>query len=173
MATDIVEKAGSWQKLLTSNDSSAAFVARAPTGTKPTVSPDGNAIVMPGSTDGTGGQIASTLKLMFFGAGADNTTYSIRVIGWVRVNGTWIPEPICAADVILGGIVGAATLALLAADRLADTITVTSGIGVVRSLATADACPAVLEVGSGGCALITVEFDMVAATSGNALWSVY
>lgn len=152
-------------KLLTTNATDANFASKVPTATEPT---GAGALDLP---RGGGGQVRENLLLLFFGVGADNTTFDARVIGWRKVSTLWMPVTLCEVSCTLSAVVGVAGQPVVDTERFADTITVNKGLGAVYT-PTADAQAAMLLVASEGCAKVEVIFDMTGATSGNALLSM-
>jgi hypothetical protein len=159
-----------WHELLTTDATDTSFATKHPTGTEPT----GDAVIDLNSY-GEAREVQESLFLIPFGAGADNTTYDMRVIGWRKV-GTgdstlWVPQLICELSVTLGGIVGVANKLLGTSDRFADTLALNTGIAVLYQ-GDADAQPALAEVDTMGCAKVEIIWDMTGATSGNCLWAL-
>jgi IMP dehydrogenase/GMP reductase len=118
------------------------------------------------------------MELIFFGAGAANTTFDALVIGWNELrNGTvnvWVPVPITHFTCTLGTAVGVASADVAATDQLADTVIVAAngGIGVIASQVAGDRI-AKVEVGVEGYRKVEVIFDMTGATNGNCLYRAY
>lgn len=151
-----------WAKLLAANSTDATFPARAPT----TTEPSGVGVI----TLGAGRAVPPDLTFLFFGAGANDQTFNVRVIGWRKVDGLWVPFLLCQATCTLSSaITGVAGQPVANTDLVADTVSVTNGIGV-GTTPVADSLPAYLEVGSKDCQKVEVVFDMTGATSGNALY---
>lgn len=138
----------------------------------------------PAIIDMYGGGVTSTnmLKLVPYGTDTNNLTFSMRVIGWSKLdegdkNTTiWIPiilgEVSCTLSSsctgVAGGIIPAATY-------FCDTIAVTYGTSGIDLSVTSPAAdiPAHVVVDTKGCQFVEVQFDMTGAASGNALYSAY
>ena len=76
-----------------------------------------------------------SIAACFFGAGAENATFSSRLIGWKQTRGIdalslWIPVPLLQVQCTLGTTVGVASADADATDRFADTITLAAAYGV-------------------------------------------
>src|SRR5262245_25869714 len=116
---------GKWRKLATSNDATTSFSA---TNIAPLA-----AASLP--TDGMidvyelGGTVPDNIKVMFFGAGSNDQTYDVRVIGWELSSDdvTYIPTVLAVLTCTLSATIGATGLLLVATDRLVDTIVLASG----------------------------------------------
>lgn len=152
-------------KLLAINDTSAAFPARIATTTKPS-----GANVF---SRQAGAVIENNAILIPFGAGADNTTFDMRVIGWETVsNGTlWVPVALAQYSCTLCAAVGVAGSDLIATDRFADTITAASwnpagGTEIVSP--TGDLIGSII-MDMKAFTLYEINFDMTGGTSGNCL----
>lgn len=122
----------SYFKARSVNQTSAAFVSKVPTGTEPT----GDA----GSA--TGASIIelgvdyfpppkTVVNVIPFGVGADDSTMSVRIIGWAKAGtGTtalWIPVTLAELLCTLSTAVGVAAKYVVNTERFADTITLTYG----------------------------------------------
>lgn len=161
-----------WQKLLTANSTSTGFTASY-------IAP-----VAAASVPTTGvidvyqdkATVSDNMQIMLFGAGADNTTFDVRVIGWALTTDgvTYVPTPISLLSTCtLSATVGATGLALVATDRLVDTITLgtgfNAGVSADVSSPTGD-LPASVLLDIRGFDKIQFDFDMTGATSGNILY---
>lgn len=156
-----------WQKWLSANDASTSFASRIPTATKPTT----NIVERVGSIT------ENMIELVFFGAGSDDQTLDVRLIGWNRTNTSettaiWVPTPIAQFSCTLSTAVGVAGLDVVATDRFADTITgatwnPTSGVEIVSP--TGNIIAHVL-VDVKGSDILQLDFDSTGATNGNALY---
>lgn len=120
---------------------------------------------------------ANSLRLMPFGAGADNSTLSVRVIGWSCVgdnagNNLWVPTILAEYSAILSAAVGVAGRAVLDTERFADQVTlVTGNDGVDTSkISPANDTPAHVLVDLKGCQKVEVVFQLGTATGANALF---
>jgi hypothetical protein len=129
--------------------------------------------------------IQNGINLIFFGAGADTNTMSVRGIGWSLVKSSpalfvppelelWIPVPLFEVSVALSVMTGLANKAVINTDLFADTITITTttanqGVDVdVRS--PANDTIAEMYVDLRGNQKFELIWDMTGATNGNALW---
>ena len=121
------------------------------------------------------GTIPDNLMLQFFGAGSDNQTYDVRVIGWALSADatTYIPTVLAVLTCTLSATVGATDLLLVSTDRLVDTITLATGFnaGVIVDVTspTGDV-PGHILLDSRGFSKIQLDFDMTGATNGNAIY---
>lgn len=122
---------------------------------------------------------ANCLRLMPFGAGADNSTFSMRVIGWSAAGlsgptGLWIPTILAEFACTLSGMVGLSGKVITDTERFADTITLTTGnSGVDVSLispANDTAAHALIDL--KGVQKVEVVFQLGTATGANALYHV-
>lgn len=152
-----------WLKVASSNDASSSF-SHAPTTTKPTSNIiDRNLTV-----------IETYAQFMFFGTGADNTTYDVRFIGWNSVsNGTlWVPTLLAGVTCTLSAVVGVAGADVVATERFADTVvgaSLNASTGITILSPTTDIAPGHVLLDVLGSDLVQVQFKMVTATNGNAL----
>lgn len=74
------------------------------------------------------------INAAFFGAGADNATFSARLYGWKQTQGLnatslWVPVPLLQVVATLSTTVGVASADVVATDRFADTLVLASGFG--------------------------------------------
>lgn len=148
------------------NQSDASFPSKIPTITEPST---GTGII---AATGT------TLELHPYGTGADNTTYSIRVIGWRKILHTptatqflWTPTIVAELLCTNSAAVGIALSPLATTERFADTITLGSGIAVLFSPANDTPARALLDI--DGFDKIEFTFDMTGATDANVLFCQY
>lgn len=153
-----------WLKWHSSNDSSSAFTAPAPTITKPTT----NVIDRRLTT------IETFIQVMFFGTGSDDTTFDARFIGWNCVSdGTlWVPTLLAGVSCTLSTVVGVTNADVVATERFADTMTGASynpSAGVVIVSPTSNIAPAHITLDVLGSDLVQVVYDMTGATNANAL----
>jgi hypothetical protein len=110
-----------------------------------------------------------------FGAGTENTTFSMRIIGW-RVAGRgmaalWIPVVLAEIACTLSATVGVAGKEAVATDRFVDTITLVTGtqnVSMELVSPTGDEIGHVL-VDIKGFQKLELSYDMTGATNGNAL----
>ena len=160
----------------------SSFAAAAPTLTKPSTN-DGNGVaILPGDN--------AKVRACFYGEGADNSTFDVKVIGWSRVwaDGAavdppanpdktveWIPTAIAFLTVTLGTTTGvAAGVVGGTANRFADTIAQAAGgygAGDLRVVSPGDNLPGYIEVPTSGFQMIGLYFDLTGATAANALYA--
>ena len=161
---------GSFRKLYATNPTSTAFAAIV----QSTTDPAGDGVFTLGRPGA--GSVPDSVAILFFGVGADNTTFDARVIGYRYLPpssdtevGSWVAELLCQVSCTLSaGLPGLASTPVNASQLYCDTVSVTNGIGIVGDVVT-DVLPARLVVPAEGCSRIKVVFDMTGATSGNAL----
>lgn len=147
------------------------FPARPATTTAPTG--DGVVDLATGRTE-----LPRKLLLAPFGAGADDTTFSLRVTGWRKTVGSatalWVPVTLVELACTLSTAVGVAGADVVATDRFADTITVTKGNAnvdtVILSIEGNLVAHAVIDVKGSSKAELTITTGG-SATSGNALYA--
>lgn len=162
------------------NTTAAAFATIEPTLTLPATSSANGAAILPASN--------ARLRLCFFGEGADNTTFDIKVVGWSRVSVEgasvdppanpdktieWIPSALAVFTVTLGALTGAAGGVLGGAThRISDLITPGSyTTDSVKITSPGDGLAATVEMENLGFQKFGVYFDMTGATNGNVLYA--
>ena len=120
-----------------------------------------------------GGQAkgANQVYIQFFGTGADNATLSARITAWSRIGTLWIPTPLLALDVTLGGMTGEAGADIADTDRLADTIAVASGgeFTDAYEIISPESGAAGVKVDTFGAERIQVQLAVGTATGANAI----
>lgn len=164
-------EARSYARLLATNATDSSFAARIPTTTTPAAA--GVITLAAVGQPGPG-----ELCLLFYGVGADNTTFDARVIGWrpAVVDGSttlWVHDLIAQVQLIISTTqLGVAGTGVTASNFFCDTATLANGIAVCDN-PVANSSPASVTVGVEGYPLVEVLFDMTGATSGNALWAAY
>jgi len=112
------------------------------------------------------------VQVIPFGDGADNATFDLRVIGWkVSDLGLWVPTVLAQAACTLSAAVGVDATEVVAAQRFADTITLTQVQANVDSKLSSPTSDLVgsFQVETRGAALIEITFDLGSATGANAL----
>jgi hypothetical protein len=127
-------------------------------------------------------QEGTKVRLIFFGAGADNATFSARLLrvvdtvtsgGGVTSSTDWIYEQIGVFTGALSTAVGAAGRIVTDTERFADTIAFTAGSGdpttAFEISSNADNKPAELRVDLKGATYLVVVLTVSTATSMNAL----
>ncbi len=122
-----------FQKARSVNQTSSSFVSKVPTN----ATPQGDAGTATGASvidlgiDGDRAQNA--IVVLPYCTGNDDVTFSVRVIGWrpVGINDRttclWIPVVLAELSCTGGATVGVAGMVLVATERFADTITLTTG----------------------------------------------
>ena len=111
------------------NSTDATFPSRIPTGTKPS-----GVGVIEMSTDNSI-LTSNGLRVKPYGTGSENNTFSMRVIGWEKTESNpfdanktlWSPAVLCELLCTLSTVVGVAGRCIVATERFADTITITTG----------------------------------------------
>lgn len=158
-------------KSLDTNSTDVAYASRIPTVTAP--SSDGVINLVPG----TSGVTPSTLLVMPFGAGADNSTISVRVLGWVNIGSLWIPTVLCEYDCTLSAAVGIAGQSVINTDRIADGFSLVANQGVdaqgTTKVAPANDTPGHFTVNVKGCKKVELVYKVGTATNANALYRAY
>jgi hypothetical protein len=182
-ATTMATFADSLRRVCVTNVTDSSFDSLIPTTTEPTTALIDGVIEL-GNSD----IVSNNLLLLFFGAGADDSTFSARLVGWKPAIATptatgttlWVPVPLCQFNVILSTAVGVADAVVINTDRFADTITVTMGneLTDVTVISPATSTAAVANVIASalvdmkGFRKFQMIFDMTGATNGNALYAV-
>lgn len=171
------------------NQTSSSFVTKSPTITPPTLDDPSTATGQIGFelTRPEGGATENAVKIVPIGVGSDDTTFSLRVIGWDRTIGKaggivtdtclWVPIKLVEVQCTLGATVGVANAIADASTRFADVITLTGTSGNagvdVDIVSPADDTIAHLVVDLKGSAILEITFSTgSSATSCNALWSL-
>ena len=183
--TRVIVPIAPWNGPAFSTDTAAAsFATIAPTLTKPSTNSTTGAAILPTEN--------SKLRACFYGAGADNDTIDIKVVGWSRVwadqgaapapanpdkTVEWIPSAIAFLTVTLGTTTGVASGVVGGTSkRLADTIVekATTGYGAsdLRIVSPGDNLPGYIEVPTSGFQMIGLYFDLTGTTTAaNALYA--
>jgi hypothetical protein len=167
----LLTMSGMWEKLLSSNSTSASFGTLKSTLTAP--SGDGVIDMLNGASPGA--PVQNALLLRFFGAEASNEAFNARVWGWSQERSTlsWEAALLAQFAVTLGNLAGTASCAIVATDFEADTIALTYGASVdvaVNSPAN-DVRGAYARVDCQGFSKVQIEFDMnSSAASANCLY---
>lgn len=160
-----------FRRALTANSTDTSFASKVATLTEPSGS---------GVLDmGAGGALAPNGVLVVpYGAGNDDTTFAMRIIGWRSITEhssnqkitEWIPIILVELACTLSTAVGA-TGGVIGGGRMADTLSLVTGnddISIDFVSPTGNvAAHAVVDV--KGCEKIEFSFDMTGATSGNCL----
>lgn len=178
-----------WARALTYNSSEDDYPAVLPTLTKP-VSVDvsgktANLAIIP--------CLHTFTQMAFFGADTANDDFACKIYYWSSVDRItptgdthavplWVPQLVCELDVTLSAKIGVATTPLVAADKIADTITeigTSDTSALVRRWSPADdATAAYVLLDTLGAELIQVSFDLsggsgTAGTEGNLIYRQY
>lgn len=108
--------------VLAANSTQNGFVSKIPTATEPT----GVTIALD--------PFDTTLRLLPFAIGANDSTASYRAIGWRQINivtstipRLWIPYIVCEFSAVFSTAVGVATGPVLDTERFADAVTLVTG----------------------------------------------
>lgn len=157
------------KRACTSNKSDSSFPSKIPVLSQPVT---GSGIIdVIGDND--------ALDLFPYGTGADNTTYSMRVIGWSLLELTpsattplWIPQIIAELLCTNSAAVGVTLSPLTSSERFADTITLGAG-GIAVLYSPANDTPAMATVSITGFRKVEFTFDMTGATDANVLYRQY
>ena len=168
------------RRVRTTNATDNGFPSRIPTGTKPSGTGGAAAQASASAVIEFGpGITQNSLMLIPFGAGSNDNTFSLRVIGWTLVDEgnseefIWVPVVLCELAVTLSSTpVGLANKVVNGSQLFADTITVTTGNANVSTEAVSPTgnvvAHAVVDV--KGFELVEVTFTTGgSATSCNAL----
>jgi hypothetical protein len=148
-------------KGLTTSSTASSFTSLVPTTTEPT----GDGVRAYGSEG------MNTLLVVPYGAGTEDTTFSLRVTGWRRIATLWVPILMGEVACTLSATVGIASATVTNTDRFCDTITSVSGpSGTVIYSPTADEIGYVM-LDAAGFQKIQFTFDMTGATNGNVLYA--
>lgn len=172
-----VTRANFFRKFRTSNSTDASFPSKIPTTTQP--SGTGVWDFTSGKTSPNGILIPSSIIVLPYNIGANNTTFKIRMIGWRSIYSAtattlWVPQILCEFTCTASAAVGIASAAVLDTERFSDTLTANAfnPSGGVEAVSTANDTPAHFIVDIKGCPIIEATFDMnSSATSANALWA--
>lgn len=149
-----------WTRGLVTSSTATSFAAKIATATEPTG--DGVHVMKAGDN----------LEVLPFGAGADNNTFGLRVVGWRSVGTTlWVPEVLAEFTCTLSASVGVAGQPVTDTDRFADTMVVVTGITAVRTGPVDTPLSGSLSV--SGYEKLEFIYDMVTATNGNCLFVRY
>lgn len=180
-----------WSKLRRVNATDAAFVVPVPTKTIPSAAGE---VAGTGTTQevvvarGGGAVTQNYAQLMFYGTGADNTTFSARFYGWSRVGtrdndpnkNLYVPTLIAEFTTITlsGAFPGFAGCPILNTEIFADTVTLNIGnpakaIVTSPGSTTANIGVAVVDVDFTGYQDWEVRFQLGTATDMNALYRQY
>lgn len=113
------------------NQTSTSYVSKVPTNTEPAA--DGGSSATASAAINVGrGYTQNSCFFVVYGTGADNNTCNVRLIGWRTIGSNvetllWVPVILCDLACTLSAAVGVAGKAVVATERFADTIAVTTG----------------------------------------------
>jgi hypothetical protein len=112
------------------------------------------------------------LKLLPFGTGSDNDTFTLQVLGWSCVENLWVPVILFQTVCTLSTFVGLSGQPVTNTERFADTFGTpakgTAGQDCVL-ISPADNTPSVVQVDCKGSQVVEVRVGGTAA--GNALYA--
>lgn len=138
MIIDVLAQA--FNKARSVNQTSNGYVSKIPTATEPS----GDAGTATGSSvielaPPPGGIARGGLVIVPYGAGADNATFSFRVIGWRFVGvdpqtRLWIPATLVEVTATLSTVVGVAGYQVIDTERFADTLILVVGSASVNNV---------------------------------------
>ena len=162
-----------FRKAKATSATDTGFPSKIPTATEPT----GDGVH---DIPGVEGIMQNGMIVIPYGVGSDNHTFDMRVIGW-RIVGRnnsatslWIPVIITQLAVTLSAAVGVANKTIIATERFADTITLTTGnddISIDIVSPTGDVIAhAVIDL--KGFSKIEFTFDLGAGTDCNCLFAL-
>lgn len=163
------------------NATNTSFASIIPTVTEPkgdAGTATGNSVIdcLNGAAHGAG--VPNAVKLVFYGTGNDDTTFSVRLIGWNQIGddvntNIWVPIILAEFGCTLSATVGIAGRTVVATERFVDTISVitgNAGVGMdVVSPTAEEIASAVIDL--KGAQKIELSYDMTGATGANALVS--
>jgi hypothetical protein len=172
------------RKALATSSTATSFASKIPTITKPS----GDGV----HEFGNSGSLPDLMHAMFYGAGADDSTFDVRIIGWdptidVSLKPLWVPRILTTLTITLSTAVGIAGSYVIDTDRFADTLVVHATVapqatftdvvsaaaasrGTVEIFSPANNVIAWANIPLRGCTLIEFSYDMTGATNGNALF---
>ncbi len=167
-----------WRKARSVNQTSAAYVSKAPTLTEPSGdagTATGASVLDVRQATGLGDNFA---MISFFGTGSDNTTFNCRILLWDLLPGTsdqWIQVGACEVQVTLSAITGVTGGGVVAAERFADTISLVAGNTVSVEVVSFgdDANIAHIVVDLKGARKLELSFKVGTATDCNAILKTY
>lgn len=163
------------------NETSGSYVSKVPTITEP--------VSFAGTPSGTsafvhnngwqGGISQNAVKIFPYGLGADTTSFNMRVIAWNFLPATatkraeWFPYPLAEVLCAVSSGCPGAGEQILATEFFADTITLVGSVGnpnvSCEIISPGNDTMGHIIVGLKGCSKFEIIFDMVTATSANAL----
>lgn len=150
------------QRARAASSISNAFTAPAPTATKPSGAGVLDFSIAP----------PAWLRVFPFGAGVDNSTLTVRLIGWSLVGALWVPSVLCQFDATLSTAVGVSGSDVTDTERFADTVadpTIGAAGVTCQPYSPANNIPGFMLLDACGCTLFQLDTSVGTATSGNAL----
>jgi|ERR1700674_295458 len=170
----IITRSNRWQKVLAVDDTHAAYdLPGAALAAPPTAGVLTITNLLPGGVEFFG---QNKLRLIPYGVGADDSTFSMLVVGWDReAGGLWVPTPLAEwTACTLSTFAGMAGGAVDATHFFCDLATTTVGYPGVETVANALEQPMHMDCPLSGFALVQVLFALGgSATAANALASTY
>jgi hypothetical protein len=162
-------QSNNYRKALATNSTSSSYASKVPTITEPATNSDNGIYDV---------RVAETLEILPYGIGANNDTFNMRVIGWRQIGpqatALWIPEILADLAVTLSNSVGVAGATIIATERFADAITVTSGNPAAVVGTTTAETPLKATISVAGYNKIEFDFDITGTTTSmNALFVLY
>lgn len=129
---------GNWRRVRRTNTTDNGFPSRIIRATEPIGIGDSAAQATASAVfdfANAGAFVQNSLLLKPYGAGANNNTFSLRVIGWRKMiedgndaTSVWDPTVLCELACTLSSVpIGLAGKVILDTDLFADTITITTG----------------------------------------------
>lgn len=154
------------------NSTDAAYPARPPTITEPA---DDGVI---NTADLSGAAAPDSLIVIPYVLGANNNTFSCRVIGWSQITlsgvSLWIPEVLAEYDCTAGNIPGVAASPVLNTEFLPDTLSLVANMGTdaqgTTKVSPQDDTPGHFVVKTRGARKVEFLFKKGTGTSANALY---
>jgi hypothetical protein len=176
---------GNYTVALAVNATASAYTNPAPTITKPATVTTATAerAVFDLSMNEAGVILPNAVKVIPFGAGANDNTSNILLIGWHRVIPPsttvqkvplWVGNILCEIGIIYGSTTGVAGYQPAATDFLADTLTITTGTadqGLRITSPTGEQTASFLQEITG-CELLEFQFKKGTATDTNCLFAL-
>jgi hypothetical protein len=160
------------RRLLINNSTAAAFTAP----TERVGRPSGEGFFeLQGTGTASKEKIPASLVIQPWGAGADNTTFDLRIWAYRDLENSFQPILLAQVSCTLCATTGTSGGNLGTGNRYVDTITITAGnanVGLEAVSPTSDLPAHVILVTKGG-GVLWFDFDMTGATSGNAsIWEL-
>lgn len=170
MSTSIPFRGGAaFTKGLATSTTDVSFDSKIPTTTEPTG--DGVHDVQQTLTT----TVPVGVQAVFYGAGANDSTFTARLIGWKLIGTVWVPTVLAEIAGIYSTVVGVSGGTITDTDRLADTLTLASGYSTANCIMTSPTGNIVAHatVNLDGYAKIEWSLIVGTATNANCLWSTF